>query len=150
MTILQQQRARSVRPPPQPAHPPRPPRPVAPAQKSKWDIKPRSIQFHIIKAAPAEGAEATEERWPRLLADKAKEKGQVTIDWARYVDEDEEKGGFDMSSFGGAQGFGGDVSLPLAAAPGACAATQAVSLRPPPLVSFFLSLHSPLRRTWAA
>jgi len=111
-------------------------------QKSKWDIKPRSIQFHIIKAAPAEGAEATEERWPRLLADKAKEKGQVTIDWARYVDEDEEKGGFDMSSFGGAQGFGGDVRPPL-----------------PPLVHaawrsemFSTALFSPtlLRRTWAA
>jgi hypothetical protein len=112
-------------------------------QKSKWDIKPRSIQFHIIKAAPAEGAEATEERWPRLLADKAKEKGQVTIDWARYVDEDEEKGGFDMSSFGGAQGFGGDVRplLPPLRARGM--AKRHV---------FHRSIFPPLslRRTWAA
>jgi hypothetical protein len=40
------------------------------------------------------------EFWPRLLKDKTKEKNQVTIDWSRYVDEDEEKEGFDMSSFG--------------------------------------------------
>jgi len=40
------------------------------------------------------------EYWPRLLKDKAKEKNQVAIDWTRYVDEDEEKGGFDTSAMG--------------------------------------------------
>ena len=38
------------------------------------------------------------------------EKGQVSIDWSRYADEDEaqEKGAFDMSQFGSAAGgFGG-------------------------------------------
>lgn len=64
---------------------------------SKYDIKPRNIHFHIMKK------DKDAEYWPRLLKDKAKEKNQVAIDWTRYVDEDEEKekGGFDMSGFGG-------------------------------------------------
>ena len=76
------------------------PRFLPPPQKSKWEIKPRSIQFHIIKKES--GA-----HWPSLTKDKAKEKGQVSIDWTRYVDEDEEKGGFDLSGMGGGMGFGG-------------------------------------------
>jgi len=32
------------------------------------------------------------------LKDKALEKNQVKIDWDRYVDEDEEDGGFDTSA----------------------------------------------------
>jgi len=41
----------------------------------------------------------------------AQEKGQVSIDWSRYADEDEaeEKGAFDTSQFGGGgMNFGGD------------------------------------------
>jgi hypothetical protein len=62
--------------------------------ESKYEVKPRSIQFHIIKA------DKEAEFWPRLLKDKGKEKGQVQLDWSRYVDEDEAEGGFDMSQFG--------------------------------------------------
>ncbi len=28
--------------------------------------------------------------WPRLLADKAKEKNNVTVDWDKYIDEEDE------------------------------------------------------------
>jgi cytosolic prostaglandin-E synthase len=67
---------------------------------SKYDIKPRSIQFHIMKK------NKDQEYWPRLLKDKAKEKNQVAIDWSRYCDEDEEKGGFDTSAMGQGMNFG--------------------------------------------
>ena len=83
------------------ARSPSPPR-APPLQKSKWSIKPRSIQFHIIKKESGP-------HWPTLTKDKAREKGQVTIDWTRYVDEDEEKGGFDMSGMGGGMNFGGGM-----------------------------------------
>lgn len=77
-----------------------------PPQAGKFDIKPRSIQFHVMKA------DKDAEFWPRLLKDKSKEKGQVTIDWSRYVDEDEEKEGFDTSQFGpGAMNFGGEDDM---------------------------------------
>jgi hypothetical protein len=72
-------------------------------QASKYEVKPRNIQFHIVKK------DKEADWWPRLLKDKSKEKNQVAIDWSRYVDEDEAKGGFDMGQFGsGASGFGGD------------------------------------------
>merc|ERR1711916_375784 len=48
-----------------------------------------------------------EEFWPRLLKDKVKEKNTVSIDWDRYVDEDEGDQDFDMDGLGGGQGFGG-------------------------------------------
>ena len=73
------------------------------SQESKFEVKPRCIQFHINKK---EG----DVWWPRLLKDKVKEKNQVQVDWSRYVDEDEADGkGFgDMQFGGGAQGFGGE------------------------------------------
>jgi hypothetical protein len=55
--------------------------------------------MHILKKEKED-----EEFWPRLLKDKAMEKNQVNIDWDRYVDEDEEDGGFDMSALEGGQG----------------------------------------------
>lgn len=55
--------------------------------------------MHILKKDKED-----EEFWPRLLKDKAMEKNQVNIDWDRYVDEDEEDGGFDMSALEGGQG----------------------------------------------
>lgn len=54
--------------------------------ESKFEVKPRGVTFHILKKE--------ESWWPRLLADKAKEKNQVSIDWARFKDEDEAEGGF--------------------------------------------------------
>lgn len=61
-----------------------------------------------------------EEFWPRLLIDKALEKTNVSIDWNKYVDEDEAdgndfnvddlNGGMDFSNLGKA-GFGSNTSV---------------------------------------
>jgi hypothetical protein len=72
------------------------------AAESKYEVKPRGVTFHIQKAE--------ESWWPRLLADKSKEKNQVSIDWSKFKDEDEAEGGFGAAETGfggGAQGFGG-------------------------------------------
>jgi hypothetical protein len=69
------------------------------AEGSTYKVLPRSVQMHILKKDKEE-----EEFWPRLLKDKALEKNQVNIDWDRYVDEDEQDGGFDMSALEGGQG----------------------------------------------
>jgi hypothetical protein len=65
---------------------------------STYKVLPRNIQMHVQKAK-----EDSDGFWPRLLKDKNLEKNQVTIDWDRYVDEDEEKGagGFDLSNLDG-------------------------------------------------
>jgi len=68
---------------------------------STYKVLPRSVQMHILKQDKEE-----EEFWPRLLQDKALEKNQVKIDWDRYVDEDEEEEGFDMSNMDGGTGMG--------------------------------------------
>jgi hypothetical protein len=69
------------------------------AEGSTYKVLPRSVQMHILKKDKEDEA-----FWPRLLKDKALEKNQVNIDWDRYVDEDEEDGGFDMSALEGGQG----------------------------------------------
>ena len=52
---------------------------------------------------------------------RLQEKGQVTIDWSRYVDEDEEKEGFDTSSMGpGAMNFGGGDDMDFGGEPARC------------------------------
>jgi prostaglandin-E synthase len=48
-----------------------------------------------------------DEFWPRLLKDKALEKTNVTIDWDRYVDEDEQNGDFNTDNLEGGQDMGG-------------------------------------------
>ena len=77
------------------------------AKDSTYKVLPRSIQMHVMKATSKDDED--EEFWPRLLKDKALEKNQVTIDWDRYVDEDEEEeaGGFDTSALEGGMGMGG-------------------------------------------
>ena len=72
------------------------------AEGSTYKVLPRSVQMHILKKDKEE-----EEFWPRLLKDKALEKNQVKVDWDRYVDEDEEEEGFDMSNLEGGMGMGG-------------------------------------------
>jgi hypothetical protein len=64
---------------------------------SSYKVLPRNIQMHVQKAKDSDGF------WPRLLKDKTLEKNQLTVDWDRYVDEDEEqdKGGFDLSNLNG-------------------------------------------------
>ena len=75
------------------------------AKDSTYKVLPRSIQMHVMKATSKDDED--EEFWPRLLKDKALEKNQVTIDWDRYVDEDEEEeaGGFDTSALEGGMGM---------------------------------------------
>jgi len=72
------------------------------SEGSTYKVLPRSVQMHILKKDKEE-----EEFWTRLLKDKMLEKNQVKIDWDRYVDEDEEEEGFDMSNMDGASGMGG-------------------------------------------
>ena len=69
------------------------------AEGSTYKVLPRSVQMHILKKDKEE-----DEFWPRLLKEKAEEKNQVKIDWDRYVDEDEEEQGFDMSNLEGGMG----------------------------------------------
>lgn len=77
------------------------------ADGSTYKVLPRSIQMHILKKDKEE-----DEFWPRLLKDKALEKNQVKIDWDRYVDEDEEDEGFDMSKMDDSMSFGGMPGMP--------------------------------------
>ena len=70
---------------------------------SVWNVLASSIQMKLNKKVKGE------EFWPRLMKDKALEKNMVTIDWDRYVEEDEEEGGFDMDNMQGGQDFGGGM-----------------------------------------
>jgi len=72
------------------------------SEGSTYNVLPRSIQMHILKKDKED-----EEFWTRLMKEKALEKNHVKIDWDRYVDEDEEEEGFDMSNMDGGQGMGG-------------------------------------------
>ena len=72
------------------------------SEGSTYKVLPRSVQMLLKKAKDDQ-----DEFWPRLLNDKALEKNQVTVDWDRYVDEDEEDGGFDTSNLDGGMGMGG-------------------------------------------
>lgn len=75
------------------------------AEDSTYKVHPRNIQMHILKKK----GDDNEAFWPRLLKDKALEKNQVTIDWNRYVDDDDEgdAGNFDLSNLQGGRNFGG-------------------------------------------
>ena len=66
------------------------------SEGSVWNVLPSSVQMKLMKKDRDK-----EEFWPRLLKDKVLEKNTVTVDWDRYVDDDE--GGdedFDMNSMG--------------------------------------------------
>ncbi|KAJ0398322.1 hypothetical protein ATCC90586_001778 [Pythium insidiosum] len=78
-------------------------------KQSIWAKADRNLHFHIVKK------DKEDEFWPRLLADKLLEKTNVHVDWSKYVDEDEEedKGGFDLSALNGAGGF--DINEMMAA-----------------------------------
>jgi hypothetical protein len=52
-------------------------------EQSKWNTKGRNIILNIVKA----NTEA--EHWPRLTKEKVKN-SHIQIDWAKWVDEDEE------------------------------------------------------------
>jgi len=73
---------------------------------SVWNVLPASVQMKLNKK------EKGEKFWPRLLKDKALEKNGISVDWDRYVDEDEQDGDFDMSNLDdGGMGFGGASKL---------------------------------------
>lgn len=79
------------------------------AKESIWAKAARNVHFHIVKK------DQDAEFWPRLLSDKHLEKTNVSVDWSKYVDEDEEEeqGGFDMSALNGGGGF--DINQMMAA-----------------------------------
>ena len=83
------------------------------SEGSTYNVLPRSVQMHILKDEKEE-----EEFWTRLLKDKALEKNQIKIDWDRYVDEDEEEEGFDMSNMDGGSGMGGPPGGGMGGMPG--------------------------------
>ncbi len=60
--------------------------------------------MHISKKDESEDAEP----WVRLLKDKHQEKGQVSIDWNKWVDEDDEPEGGNLMDkvVNGGPGFG--------------------------------------------
>jgi cytosolic prostaglandin-E synthase len=68
---------------------------------SIWKVLPNSIQMKLVKK------DQEDEFWTRLTNDKLKEKSFASIDWDKYVDEDEQDGDFDESNLAGGQGMGG-------------------------------------------
>lgn len=72
-------------------------------EKSTYKVSPAKVAFLIMKKVEEE------EHWPRLLKDKKLEKTNVKIDWSKYVDEDEENGGFDTDETAGGMGMGGGM-----------------------------------------
>ena len=79
--------------------------------ESKWNLKGRNVLLYISKVDKEE-----EEWWPRITKDKIKNQN-ISIDWARWKDADDEeepegKGNADfdpslMQGMGGAGGAGG-------------------------------------------
>ena len=58
-------------------------------------VLPQSVQMKLNKK------EKEEKFWPRLTTDKVREKSFVSVDWDRYVDEDEQDGDFDDANLQG-------------------------------------------------
>jgi cytosolic prostaglandin-E synthase len=79
--------------------------------ESKYVVKARNVQFYLKKT------EKETDFWPRLLKDKALNKRFVKIDFAKWVDEDEEEDADDLNSdgmqgMGGMPGMGGMGGMP--------------------------------------
>ena len=87
-------------------------KPVKPDdEKTKYAVKPRNVQFHIVKA------EEDEEYWPFLMKDKALSKRLTSTDWSKWKDDDEEQEEFDTTGMGGVS-----VCLSIVSCPTVCAA----------------------------
>lgn len=69
--------------------------------ESGWNLKGRNVSFRLAKKDDDQ-----EEYWPRLFKDKTKNQ-KVTIDWSKWVDEDEQDEAPEMPQEDGMQGFGG-------------------------------------------
>ena len=79
--------------------------------ESKWNLKGRNVLLYIAKKEKDD-----EEWWPRISMDKSKNQN-ISIDWARWKDEDDEgepekqggMGDFDPSMMQGMGGAGGGM-----------------------------------------
>lgn len=86
-------------------------------EESQHVVRPRQIELKLKKKfrTSAEEAEEDEIEWPRLTEDKAKHPN-ITIDWSKWKDEDEQEAGggaddlgdFGLGGAGGGMG-GGDA-----------------------------------------
>jgi hypothetical protein len=74
--------------------------------ESGWNLKGRNVSFRLAKKDDDQ-----EEYWPRLFKDKTKNQ-KVTIDWSKWVDEDEQDEAPEMPQEDGMQGFGGQGGMP--------------------------------------
>ena len=84
-------------------------------EESKWNTKGRNVILNISKADKEQ-----EEWWPRITKEKVKNQ-QITIDWDRWVDPDDEPeedkagaggmGDFDPSMMQGMGGGGGPPGM---------------------------------------
>lgn len=52
-------------------------------QASSWTVKPTSVELKLAKKV------VRDPFWPRLLLNKALERNNVTVDWDRYMDEED-------------------------------------------------------------
>jgi hypothetical protein len=78
------------------------------AEASTYKVLPRSVQINVMKRKTESGnddsAQDCGKFWPHLLKDKTMEKNkyELTVDWNRWADEDEEDDvpfGFDWSTW---------------------------------------------------
>lgn len=86
--------------------------PISP-EESQHVVRPRQIELKLRKKfrKSLEEAEEDEVEWPRLTAEKTKHPN-ITIDWSKWKDEDDEAAGpDDLGDFGlgGGMGGGGDA-----------------------------------------
>lgn len=68
-------------------------------EKSKWKVSGRSIDLNIERKESGEF-------WPRLTKSNQKNR-QISVDWSKWVDEDDEEDQYDWHA------SGGDVNEPM-------------------------------------
>lgn len=73
--------------------------------ESGWNLKGRNVTFRLAKQENDQ-----EEYWPRLTKDKVKNQ-KISIDWSKWVDEDEVDEAPAMPEED-MQGFGGEGGMP--------------------------------------
>lgn len=73
---------------------------------SGWNLKGRNVLFRLTKKE-----DDREEYWPRITKDKTKNQ-KITIDWSKWVDEDEADEAPADDGMEGMQGFGGQGGMP--------------------------------------
>jgi len=82
-------------------------------ENSGWNVKGRNVAFRLTKKE-----DDNEEYWPRLQKEKVKN-SRITIDWSKWVDEDEaDAAPAENEGMDGMQGFGGQGGMPGMGGPG--------------------------------